>query len=311
MVTVAVMVVLVSISLSGATFLPEVPHFVLLPGGVQVPARLVHQSTLLPNGSLVLDDGTFVANGSYKPLSVPTVANSNWIGYADAKATCYYDPHRGYPVCEPKYKAITAHWNIPAIPSRSASSLLYIFDGMQPYASYSLPLLQPVLQWGWNGILGGQFWTIVSWYIYTDSNGQLRYLHSSGIADRTSTYDEVFGGIGWVSGTTYTITTTFENAACKAGYYACPSQTLTVNSGFYTAYSFISVVLEGYHYTGSGWVYLDTCNELPGNIHFTSLTIADDTGHIGPAYMEETFVNTVCGGFAVHILSGSSVDIIT
>jgi hypothetical protein len=303
---------LVTPTLPGYAFLPDVSSRVVLPGGVQVPASLVHEAVVLANATLVLNDGEFIERGSYRPLTVvsPAVTSSNWIGYAWAKAECVYDPSRGYPVCEPRYKAFTGYWNIPSSPSDPDQVLLYIFNGMQPSGASSLPLLQPVLQWGDNGAFGGWYWSMASWYIYLDSSGNTQYVHSTPVTDSSSIYTDAHGGIGWIFDTTWDITSTFLNSDCQAGYYVCPDTTLTVDTGSNTL-GYISVVLEGYWHNGLDWGYLDNCNQLPGDIHFTGLKVVDEDGYLKPAGMEGAAENTICPGFEVNILDGYSVDIIT
>ncbi len=281
----------------------------MLPGGVQIPASHVYEAMILANATLLLDDGRFLEAGSYGPLGIipPQVTSSNWIGYAWANRECVYYPEWGYPICEHFYKAFTGYWNIPSDPVDPDNVVLYIFNGMQPSSSGSFPLLQPVLQWGDNGGWGGLYWSMASWYV----TGYGEVIYSTPMLGVDSNYVDAHGGIGWLYSRTYEITSTVLNSDCRAGYYSCPQTSLTVDTSR-SSYGFISVVLEGYWHDGFNWGHLDNCNQLPGDIHFTSLEVVDTGGYLQPASMEETEDNAPgCPGFEVNILNGYSVDIIT
>lgn len=68
------------------------------------------------------------------------------------------------------YKKITANWTVPpnptgVYPDPPETQVYYTFPGIQN-AYY---IIQPVLQYGYNGLFGGKFWTIASWHCH-DSN---------------------------------------------------------------------------------------------------------------------------------------------
>jgi hypothetical protein len=53
---------------------------------------------------------------------------------------------------------------VPSNPS-AADGLNYLFNGIEPTSEDYI--LQPVLQWGWNGYFGGNYWVIASWLVGT------------------------------------------------------------------------------------------------------------------------------------------------
>lgn len=299
---------LLSLMLPGLPAPTATQPMVMLPGGSQLPAAMVHEATILANATLLLDDGRYLEVGSYRPLTVmPTVASSSWIGWAWAKAECIYDPPPSWPVCEPTYRAFTGYWNIPSAPQDPNHLLLFIFNGMQPIDNFDHPLLQPVLQWGNNGAFGGWYWSMASWFVTDYDEG----IYSTPLLDVGANYDQVHGGMGWSHGTTFDITSTVLNSDCRAGYYSCPDTSLTVDTG-YVAFGYISVVLEGWWWNGSNWDLIDNCDNLPGDIHFTGLKVVLSNGQYKDANLEEDEEYTICPGFDVSILpDGTSVDIAT
>jgi hypothetical protein len=58
------------------------------------------------------------------------------------------------------YKQFNADWYVPASPTTNGG-LVYFFPGFEP-DDYSR-IIQPVLQWGYNGDFGGNMWTFASW----------------------------------------------------------------------------------------------------------------------------------------------------
>jgi hypothetical protein len=58
------------------------------------------------------------------------------------------------------FKQFNADWYVPASPNTNGG-LVYFFPGFEP--TDGSRILQPVLQWGYNGDFGGNMWTIASW----------------------------------------------------------------------------------------------------------------------------------------------------
>jgi hypothetical protein len=61
---------------------------------------------------------------------------------------------------------ISGTWTVPSNPSASGA-LNYFFNGIEPTSQNWI--LQPVLQWGNNGMFGGNYWVLSSWLV--GSNG--------------------------------------------------------------------------------------------------------------------------------------------
>jgi hypothetical protein len=58
-------------------------------------------------------------------------------------------------------------WDVPADPTNYDSQTLFIFNSLEPATT---GILQPVLQYGPSAAGGGQYWSIASWYLYTDTS---------------------------------------------------------------------------------------------------------------------------------------------
>lgn len=61
---------------------------------------------------------------------------------------------------------LRATWAVPAPPVQpdTGQQLYYAFPGLQNGDVGSSEVIQPVLQWGYNGYFGGNYWTLASWY---------------------------------------------------------------------------------------------------------------------------------------------------
>lgn len=66
------------------------------------------------------------------------------------------------------------NFTVPNAPTNQSNKLYAIWPGLQP-SSTTYPLIQPLLIWGnsQGAIGGGQYWTIVSYFIWQDANGTL------------------------------------------------------------------------------------------------------------------------------------------
>jgi hypothetical protein len=113
--------------------------------------------TEIPNGAHVsnaglvrrLDGTTFqIAKCISNTASAPV--DSGWMEFAS------YQTGTG------SFRSITAGWRVPAAPAGTYSgrNLYYSFPGMEN-ATY---IIQPVIQYGYNGDYGGSFWTAASWH---------------------------------------------------------------------------------------------------------------------------------------------------
>jgi hypothetical protein len=58
--------------------------------------------------------------------------------------------------------SLEGRWTVPAKPLQDGS-VIYMFNGLEP--STQCCIIQPVLQYGYNGYFGGNYWTIASWLV--------------------------------------------------------------------------------------------------------------------------------------------------
>jgi hypothetical protein len=72
-----------------------------------------------------------------------------------------------------QFDQLEVSWSVPSEPSNQGGSpLIYFFPSVQNQNpmnegwSGEMLLLQPVLQWGNNGVFGGNFWTFSSWGVW-------------------------------------------------------------------------------------------------------------------------------------------------
>ncbi len=63
---------------------------------------------------------------------------------------------------------LSSDWTVPKAPSSNDGQIIYMFDGTQNCICGNAFILQPVIQWGYNGAFGGAYWVYASWYC--DSN---------------------------------------------------------------------------------------------------------------------------------------------
>lgn len=75
-------------------------------------------------------------------------------------------------------------WTVPAAPS-ATGGLVYLFNGIEPTSQNWI--LQPVLQYGYNGYFGGNYWVIASWMV-----GPNNYAFYSP-AERVNSGDKIYG----------------------------------------------------------------------------------------------------------------------
>lgn len=59
-------------------------------------------------------------------------------------------------------QSLSLGFKVPEPPADRENSLIYLFPAAEN--AQMSTILQPVLQWGWNGCFGGECWTIASWH---------------------------------------------------------------------------------------------------------------------------------------------------
>jgi hypothetical protein len=67
--------------------------------------------------------------------------------------------------------SFTSKWVVPGNPSTFSTQLFYILEALQPYQveanNAGNLVMEPALQWGWNGVFGGNYWTISNWCVWS------------------------------------------------------------------------------------------------------------------------------------------------
>jgi hypothetical protein len=86
--------------------------------------------------------------GPSLPGRIPALG-SGWITYA------WWLNATGRPTT-----SFATTWVVPPAPKTQSGQLIYLFNGIQN----SSMIYQPVLQWGYNGAFGGNYWCAASWY---------------------------------------------------------------------------------------------------------------------------------------------------
>ncbi|MCL4452253.1 MAG: hypothetical protein M1327_06485 [Candidatus Thermoplasmatota archaeon] len=83
----------------------------------------------------------------------PIPAGSGWVEYAQY----YYTGNLFYPGA---FGCFSSNWKVPNAPSCYNDQIIYLFIGFEP--NNLSGILQPVLQYGYNGYQG---WQLASWYV--------------------------------------------------------------------------------------------------------------------------------------------------
>ena len=276
--------------------IPE--DMVLTPGGLRPKSRvhLIEPGHILdetggrlrkldPSGQVVADFGTITPRPGNEPLMPGNVAipleevpalGSGWIAYASWTNTT------GNPI-----SSFITTWNVPPAPATQSGQLIYLFNGIQN----STMILQPVLQWGNNGLFGGNYWGVASWYA-DGQNGNAYY----------SSYRQVVTGDSILG----RITLTGHSGSLFS--YNCQFQGIA-NSG-YTVQNVQELIqavetLETYGIT--------QCSDYPNTADTAFLAIVIQTGSTNPTLIWSP-VNSVtdCGQHTVVVSNSnpsSEVDI--
>jgi hypothetical protein len=142
-------------------------NFVITPFGYFHPScvqTLAGGSTLLADGRVQQADGTIeavqVCNYPHYMTGGATVAADAKVGEANPPAIDGW-LEAVFASTSTSYYKITATWPVPPAPASNDGQVLYFFPGFE--ASNGFSILQPVLQWGYNGAFGGTYWQAASW----------------------------------------------------------------------------------------------------------------------------------------------------
>jgi|GEM_PF-2190888 len=99
-----------------------------------------------------------IGKGSRK--KVKAGAAESWI----VNAQCHHSREPGI------FECFRTKWIVPDPPTLVEDQSIYLSCGMQPTSGADI--LHSVLQWGYNGVFGGNFWCITSWYAVAGPNGR-------------------------------------------------------------------------------------------------------------------------------------------
>ena len=142
--------------------------YVITPFGYFHPScvlLLAEGNTLLADGRVQHGDGTVEAA---HVCAYPHYTPSGAIVTADAKAS-NINPLviNGWlesvsVFTSTSYDKIAATWVVPPAPTSNDGQLLYFFPGFED-SIHPLSIVQPVLQWGYSGFFGGNYWVVANW----------------------------------------------------------------------------------------------------------------------------------------------------
>src|SRR5262249_39312006 len=119
-----------------------------------------HHRQLDPAGRIVADYGVIPMRPGNEPL-IPTNVH---VPTEHAAASAYYPGHvTRIPLVGVDAGAqcsLQATWKVPCAPRTVSGQLIYLFPAFQNTSW----IFQPVLQWGYSGAGGGDYWAVASWY---------------------------------------------------------------------------------------------------------------------------------------------------
>ncbi len=160
------------------------------------------------------------------------------------------------------YGKLTTNWTVPPDPTGaySGNQVYYTFPAFQNRSQTYI--IQPVLQWGSNGIFGGQHWTLASWYVHLDANADTNdYIVSP---NRTVTAGSALSGsITSVALTSDSSTWTMTAKVIATG------ESVTLDIPDSNRYAWAGEVVEVYGLTN--------CNQYPTNgVFYSAVTLYDN-----------------------------------
>ena len=215
---------------------------------------------------------------------VQAPVNNGWIEYAWAS-----QPSGS------KYREITANWRVPAAPTGTypappTVAVYYSFPGLEN----NYYIIQPVLQYGYNGAFGGNYWTMASWQCHS-SFSTCYYSTPLSISARDSLYGSVVA------------------SNCAGGTCTWAMTTRDVTTSQQTVYTASDYDNYNWATKGAVEVYgLSTCSQYPQNgIFYSGVTVYD--GNMNQVY--PSWASYIQGGlspscsFSVGMVDNLSVDL--
>jgi hypothetical protein len=256
--------------------------------------EVANDSTVFTNRTVVSPDGQrrvlpACTSSLASPGSAKLPATNSWVEDAN---WCYC------PQVPPAIGYYSGQWKVPGNPSSNDGQVIYLFNGLEN-GYLTNPIIQPVLQWGNNGLYGGNYWTFASWaylsgsdYAYSPPQGALVGDLMIGLMQAQSGSCNSSGSCNWNIATEDadgTITT----LNCDGQYpQACGLVAM------YYAY----VTLEVYNVV--------RCSDYPSSsTTFSYLSLKDQNGYgLTPSWAPNVLQNDGCGENVV-VNSASSASL--
>lgn len=221
-------------------------------GYIATPAGWFHESCVheIPNGARVNATGN-VTRADGTRFQIPACAHSSvsTVPKPGAESVLLPPTDNGWVeygftnLNAGTYHALTGRWKVPPdLPSGSYSGtqVFYSFPGLQN-GTY---IIQPVIQYGYNGLFGGSYWTAASWRCNSGSD----CLHGTPI--NVSPGDSVYG--------------TVTGSGCAGGACTWSIVTVDVTKGTRSAWTITDADNYNWATGGAVEVYgLGACNQYP------------------------------------------------
>ncbi|HEY3221374.1 MAG TPA: hypothetical protein VGJ80_11630 [Gemmatimonadales bacterium] len=186
-------------------------------------------------------------NGPRNEANVPAY-NPNWVEFDTVQAA---------QTGSTSFAQITADWIVPPVPPATYASnqVYFTFPGLES----NHYILQPVIQYGFSGAGGGNFWAMASWKCFGGSD----CFHAPATAVQIAAGDAIHGSVvasNCAGGNcTWTVTGTDQTSGASAVYSSTDVQ------AFYWA---TGGAVEVYNLT--------TCNDYPANgVFYTNIALYD------------------------------------
>lgn len=214
--------------------------------------------------SIDLENGTHFKLPSCsfnKTSTLPQPSSSqNYVVYA----TAYYNPPT-----PPAISYYSGQWTVPPAPTTQSTQTLFLWIGLTPTDTAVVPLLQPVLVWGYDG----QYWEIASWFCSV--NG--------GSCSHSTLYQTSPGS---------TITGTLTGSSCNGGTGVCNWNVQTGDGVHTTAYGYSPTSTAFYYMYGGvleAYNVNAVCTKYPAEgttgTAFSSLSAKNTSGYsINPSW---------------------------
>lgn len=166
----AILILLAAANAVKAQSLPDRPQIpagkVLTPGGRLVDADCVFE---VPAGGTVNKAGDVTVNGTLASRHTPCTREQMGLATAaqpQAPQAAQWMADTWAWADSGTYGQMFSWWQVPANPSMNGA-LFYLFPSFQSNTTDAnlVEIIQPVLQWGYNGSFGGNYWVMASWYV--------------------------------------------------------------------------------------------------------------------------------------------------